>query len=428
MAGVDLTAELAFRLSRAAGRSFHARRGVIARDTRLSGPVLEAACAAGLADAGCQVLLAGVLPAPAVSHLVRTQNLDLGCVVSASHNPPQDNGIKFYDSSGLKFSPEEEERVEALLEDSDPNCGLGSFQAFERAREDYLQFLRGVQPKLPLRGVKLVVDCAYGATWATAPVLLGEVGADLVLVGTEPDGARINSTGAAALSELQSRVRDTGADLGVAFDGDGDRCMFVDHRGEVVEGDRLMGALAPSLWAWGELAAPGVVFTVLANRGAEEHLRARGFEVLRVPVGDRHVAWALRQQGWSLGGEPSGHIIFARHAPTGDGLLTALVVLGVLQRVDKDLRSLVAPVPVYPQLRVDVPVVDRERAMEDPAVVRAVREAERALLGHGRLVVRPSGTQSVIRVFAEGPDEGGLRKAVDLVVQALGRFRPSSLG
>ncbi len=423
MAGVQLTTELALRLGRAAGRALGARRVVLARDTRLSGPALEAACAAGLAEAGCDVLLAGVLPSPAVAYLVRKGHFDLGCVVSASHNPPQDNGIKFYDPRGIKLSPEEEALVEAQLDAPRPPTNWGALHAFPDGLRTYVRFMRRAVPRLSLADLKLVVDCAYGATCVTAPQVLAKRGAQLIWLGAEPDGARINSTGAAALDALQARVREEGADLGVAFDGDGDRCLLVDHRGEVVEGDRLLAALAPYLRAWGELEAPGVVFTVLANMGAEEYLQARGFQVVRVPVGDRNVSWALLERGWELGGEPSGHIVFPRYAPTGDGLLTALLVLQALHRIGKDLHALVAPVPVYPQVRADVPVVNREAAVVDPGVVAAVEEAQRMLNGRGRLVVRPSGTQSLVRVWAEGPEESVLREAVDAVVQALKRFR-----
>lgn len=423
VAGVELTADLAHRLGRAAGRALGARRALLARDTRISGPELEEACARGLAEAGADVHLAGVLPSPAVSHLVRLGGYDLGVVISASHNPPEDNGIKFYDREGLKLSPEEEERVEAHLGDPPSTGRRGKLVSAPGVGEAYTRFLREAVRDLSLGGMAIALDCAYGATWEVAPQLFRSMGGQLVLLGAEPDGGRINATGAASLAALRAAVGSGEVELGVAFDGDGDRALFVTHEGEVVEGDRLLAALAPLLREWGELRSPGVVFTVLSNGGPERYLARRGFRVVRVPVGDRNVSWAMRERGIDLGGEPSGHLVFGRYAPTGDGILTALLVLRALRRAGRTLTDLVAPVPVDPQVREDVPVRDREAAFASPALHRAVAEAEGLLRGEGRIVVRPSGTQPLIRVLAEGPEEGLLRQAVGLVVQALEPFR-----
>ena len=425
VAGVDLTADLALRLGRAAGNALGARRALVGRDTRISGPELEEACTEGLAEAGLDVALAGVLPSPAVSHLVRAQGYDLGVVVSASHNPPQDNGIKFYDREGLKLSPEEEDRVEAMLDAPASRRQPARVRPAPGARETYRSFLQQTVPDLSLAGWRIALDCAHGAASEFAPELFASLGASLVLLGAEPDGSRINATGAAALGPLRKLVPEARADLGVAFDGDGDRAMFVSEDGAVVEGDQLLAALAPLLLGWGELASPAVVFTVLANRGPERYLTERGFRVVRVGVGDRNVSWAMREGGIELGGEPSGHIVFGRHAPTGDGILTALLVLRALRRAGTGLRDLVAPVPVYPQVRVDVPVADREGAMASPEVREAITEAERLLAPEGRILVRPSGTQPVVRVLTEGPDEGKLRAAAEAVAEALGRLRPA---
>jgi len=426
VAGIDLTTDLAQRLGRAAGQALGAQTALIARDTRLSGPALETACAAGLAESGVQVRLAGILPSPAVSHLVRIHEFDLGVVISASHNPPQDNGIKFYDSQGLKLSPDEEERVEAFL-DAAPAANRRAAPApWPEAEGGYRAFLRAAFPGLSLTGCRIALDCAYGATSRIAPDLFRGLGASLVLLGEEPDGAMINATGAAALGAVQRLVREAEADLGIAFDGDGDRAMFVDSGGRVVEGDRLMAALAPLLWGWGDLASQAVVFTVLSNAGAGRYLAERGFRVICVPVGDRNVSWAMREGGIELGGEPSGHIVFGRHGPTGDGILTALLVLQALLRAEVSLDSLVAPVPLYPQVREDIPVVDRDIAMADRAVQRAIVEAERMLDSAGRLIVRPSGTQPLVRIFAEGPDEAILQRAVERVVSSLLPFRTNT--
>lgn len=313
--------------------------------------------------------------------------------------------------------------MEARLGDP-PSAGRrGKWVSAQGAAETYTRFLREAVPDLSLAGMAIALDCAHGATCEVAPQLFRSLGGELVLLGAEPDGGRINATGVASLGSLRAAVGNGGAELGVAFDGDGDRALFVTHEGEVVEGDRLLASLAPLLQEWGELRAPAVVFTVLANMGPERYLVGRGFQVLRVPVGDRNVSWAMRENQVDLGGEPSGHLVFGRYAPTGDGILTALLVLRALRRAGWTLTELVAPVPLDPQVREDVPVGDREAAFASPALRQAVAEAERHLGGKGRIVVRPSGTQPVIRVLAEGPDEELLRRTVALVVRALESFR-----
>ncbi len=421
-AGKELTVELAMALGKAAGRAFRPQRVLLARDTRVSGPALAAAAAAGLAAQGVLVLDAGILPSPAISHLVPREKFDLGLVISASHNPPEDNGLKFYDREGFKLSVAEEERLEAELAGaSSPLSPLafGEIKPWPQAVTRYLELLHSLVPALRLERWRVVVDCAFGATAVAAPQLFHGLGASVQVLSAELDGCRINATGAAAPSSLQEAVRTAGADLGIAFDGDGDRAVFVDEQGNVVEGDRLMAALAPHLWAWGELREKAVVFTVLANLGAEEYLRGRGFSVLRVPVGDRNVAWTMREKGIDLGGEPSGHIVFRRYTATGDGLLTGLLVLSFLQRLGQSLGELVAPVPMYPQVRADVPVRDREGVLRHHSVQKALAQAEHLLGSQGRLVVRPSGTQPLVRIMAEGPDETILRKVVEHLAEAM---------
>ena len=425
VAGRELTAELAFRLGRAAGLAFRPRRVLLARDTRVSGPALEAACAAGLAEAGSDVSLAGILPSPAVSHLVRREGFQLGSVISASHNPPQDNGIKFYDSRGLKLSPDEEDRVESFLKGGGDPGELGFVGQWPQAEERYLGFLTEAAGDLDLSGLKVALDCAHGATARVAPRLFEALGARLSLIGGELDGTRINATGAAAMGPVQALVRAEGADIGIAFDGDGDRALFVAPSGRLVEGDQLMAALGPRLLELGLISTPAVVFTVLGNRGPELYLERHGFRVIRVPVGDRHVSWSMLKEGIELGGEPSGHIVFGRYAPTGDGILTAILTLRALSALDTDLDRLVAPVPLFPQVRRDIPVGDKERALADPRVRAAIEEAESLLAPGGRLLVRPSGTQPLIRIMAEGEDESRLGRAVELVAEAL---RPHATG
>lgn len=423
VAGVDLTVALARSLGRAAGRALGARTAFLARDTRLSGPELERACGMGLAEVGLDVMHGAVLPSPAVSVLVRLQGYDLGVVISASHNPPQDNGIKLYDRQGQKLSPREEEAVESCLHAPLAARRRGRIGYVPDAEGIYRSFLRAAVPDLSLAGMRIVLDCAYGATTAVAPDVFRDLGADLVVLGAEPDGSRINETGAAALGLLLQVVQREKADLGIAFDGDGDRVVCVDDRGQVVEGDRMIAAIAPLVWSWREIRSQCVVFTVLANTGAERYLLDRGFRVLRVPVGDRNVSRAMREEGAELGGEPSGHIVFSRFVPTGDGILAALLVLRALRRTRASLAELVAPVPVYPQVREDVPVLDRDVAMASRDLRCALAEAERVLDGTGRTIVRPSGTQPLIRVLAEGPDEATLHEVVARIRQALDPFR-----
>lgn len=418
-AGRDLTVDLALALSRAAGLALRPGKVLLARDTRLSGPALSAACAAGLASTGTTILEAGILPSPAVSHLVIREKFDLGLVISASHNPPEDNGLKFYNSAGLKLTVEEEEHVEKSLGLDHLPHEFGAICPWPKAREEYLEFLWPHVENLKLSGTKLVVDCAFGATTVVAPEIFGESEAQLWTLGAEPDGARINETGAASPSLLSQTVREVSADLGLGFDGDGDRALFVDERGTIVEGDQLLAALAPHLLAWGEIRKKAVVFTVLANLGAEMYLRERGFEVLRVPVGDRFVAWAMREKGIDLGGEPSGHLVFRRYSATGDGILTGLLVLSYLARLERSLRELVSPIPLYPQVRRDVPVAHREAVAHHRTVQEALLEVERMLSGRGRVVLRPSGTQPLVRIMAEGPDERVLLEAVDKLAEAI---------
>ncbi|MFO8034362.1 MAG: phosphoglucosamine mutase [Candidatus Bipolaricaulota bacterium] len=425
-AGEELSAELAFKLGRAAGQAFSPRKVLLARDTRLSGPALAYACSAGLAASGREVHLGGVLPSPAVSHLVARGTFDLGAVISASHNPPEDNGVKFYGPTGMKLSPEEEQMIEQILDSCRSGSELGQVTRYTDAESHYSQLLREAVGGLNLSGVRVALDCAHGATAPLAPELFRSLGATVSVIGGEPDGSRINATGATHTSALGELVRAEGADIGIAYDGDGDRSVFVDSTGELVEGDRLMAALAPYLLAWGELTCPAVVFTVLGNLGAEQYLTGRGFTVVRVPVGDRHVAQAMGEQEIDLGGEPSGHIVFRRHSATGDGILTSLLVLSALRQAGCDLRTLTRDVRLLSQVRVDIAVADHLTVLQRPEVQAAIHAAESSLNGAGRLLVRPSGTQHLIRIMAEGPDERGLQELTNTLTRAIHASRPDS--
>lgn len=405
VANADLTPELAFRVGRAAGAVLGAHGPlVIGRDTRLSGPMLEAALAAGLCSVGASAALAGILPTPAVASLARAGQTG-GVVISASHNPVEDNGIKLFGADGFKLPDEVEDRIEALVAADDlprpTGAALGTVTPVPDAEERYVRSLLGLAHGR-LDGVRVVVDCAYGAAVRVAPRLWQALGATVVALHAVPDGSRINvGCGSTHLAPLQAAVRAHGADLGFAHDGDADRVLAVDERGEVVDGDALMGICALDRRARGALPGDVVVATVMSNAGLEEALRAAGIRLERTRVGDRYVLERMRELGAVLGGEQSGHLIFLDHATTGDGLVTALEVANVVLRTGRRLSELRAAIPRYPQVLVNVRVRRRQGVLDVPEVARAIQAAERRLRAGGRILVRPSGTEPLIRVMVE---------------------------
>jgi phosphoglucosamine mutase len=399
-AGTFLDAELATSLGRATVASLEAKRPqvLIVRDTRESGPMLEAALAAGIAAAGGDALLAGVLPTPAAAILVKRLGLDLAAVVSASHNPYQDNGIKFFDHRGVKLADEVEARIEARLEER-PNGAPGHVRELNGGLADYLRELEAAF-RLDLSGRKVVLDCANGATYRAAPAIFERLGAEVETLGDEPDGRNINAgCGSTHIESLAERVAASDAEIGFAFDGDGDRVLAVDGSGRVHDGDELIALAARGMAVRGELGG-GVVVTVMSNYGFHQAMEEAGIEVAVTQVGDRYVIDEMRRREWLLGGEQSGHIIASDFVATGDGIAAALTTMRELG--EAGLADAV-PMEKLPQTLVNVEVADREAIVGAAAVWEAVKREEEGLEGRGRVLLRPSGTEPLVRVMAEAP-------------------------
>jgi phosphoglucosamine mutase len=418
VAGSELSARLALDLSVAAARvlgpaATHQRPvAVVGRDPRTSGEFLEAAVVAGLASSGVDVLRLGVLPTPGVAYLVKALDADFGVVLSASHNPAKDNGIKFFARGGRKLPDAVEDEIEALLGEPGPPSphGFGRVIEAEREQDKYLDHLVAslgagpVPAQPPLAGLRVVVDCAHGAAYAIAPEALRRAGAEIIAIGVEPDGDNINSgCGSTHLDTIASVVRSEAADVGIAHDGDADRCLAVDASGQVVDGDQILAVLAAELKQEGRLAGDTVVVTVMSNLGFRLAMDDAGISVVETPVGDRYVLEAMLAGQRSLGGEQSGHIILADYATTGDGVLTALHLLAVLARRGVSLAEAAKVMTRYPQVLINVPV-DRTAAATSPELARAVEAAREELGSSGRILVRPSGTEPIIRVMVEAVD------------------------
>jgi phosphoglucosamine mutase len=402
-AGTFLTAELATALGRATTWSLEAERPqvLIVRDTRESGPMLEAALAAGVAAAGGDALLAGVLPTPAAAILVRRLGLDLAAVVSASHNPFGDNGIKFFDGRGVKLADEVEAEIEAKIEEAPTAEHPGHVRELNGGLADYLRELQAAFP-LDLTGRRVLLDCANGATFEAAPAIFERLGAEVEAIGVEPDGRNINAgCGSTYIEALADRVAAADAEIGFAFDGDGDRVLAVDGAGRVHDGDELIALAARGMAARDELAG-GVVVTVMSNYGFHQAMGEAGIEVAVTQVGDRYVIDEMQRRGWKLGGEQSGHIICSDFVSTGDGIAAALTTmreLGGASLGDTEAMS------KLPQVLVNVEVADREAINGATAVWEAVEQEEKSLEGRGRVLLRPSGTEPLVRVMAEAPTQ-----------------------
>jgi phosphoglucosamine mutase len=400
-AGTFLSAELATALGRAATMSLDAARPqvLIVRDTRESGPMLEAAFAAGVAAAGGDALLGGVLPTPAAAILVKRLGLDLAAVISASHNPYRDNGIKFFSAQGLKLGDELEARIESLIEAAPAAAEVGRVRELNGGLDDYLRELEAAFP-LDLSGRRVVLDCANGAAHRAAPAIFERLGAEVELLGAEPDGRNINAgCGSTNLEPLAARVADSDSEIGFAFDGDADRMLAVDGNGRVHDGDELIALAARGLAGRGELDG-GVVVTVMTNFGFHRAMEAAGIEVAITQVGDRYVLDEMQRLGWTLGGEQSGHIIASDFVATGDGIAAALMTmreLGEAQLADA------VPMEKLPQTLVNVEVADREAIAGAAAVWKAVEGEGEGLEGRGRVLLRPSGTEPLVRVMVEAP-------------------------
>ena len=406
VAGDVLSADLALRLGRAAAlqSAAAAPRVLVIRDTRESGDMLEAALAAGIASAGGEVLLGGVLPTPAAPLLIGRYGFDLGVVISASHNPYADNGIKFFGPDGFKLTDEAEEAIEARLDEIPEvgRTGLGRVRALHGTLEDYVRELHTRFAALDLSAVDVVIDCANGSTYKAAPEIFRRLGATPTVLADTPDGRNINERcGSTHLDALAAVVRDGGHDLGFAFDGDGDRVLAVDRTGATVDGDELIALIALHLRAAGRLPGDGVAVTVMTNYGFHGAMEQAGVEVAITGVGDRYVLEALREKGWSLGGEQSGHIIDMGFVPSGDGIASALLTLEALAGADLAARQ---GMHKLPQRLVNVPVGDRDAVMADAGLQAAIAAEDTVLAGRGRVLVRPSGTEQLVRVMVEAPD------------------------
>ncbi|WP_395020515.1 phosphoglucosamine mutase [Dongia sp.] len=426
-----ITAETALKLALVAGAHFtrgdHRHRVIIGKDTRLSGYMLETAMTSGFLSAGMDVILLGPMPTPAVGMLTRSMRADLGVMISASHNPYEDNGIKLFGPDGFKLSDEIEAAIEARLASGDlakllaPSAELGRAKRVDDPGR-YIEFVKSSFPKgLSLAGLKVVIDCANGAAYKVAPTVLWELGAEVIPIGVEPNGTNINrDCGAMHPDRLKALVRERGADLGIALDGDADRVIVVDERGHVVDGDQLMGVIARSWAVAGRLKADCVTATVMSNLGLERFLQAQRIALKRTPVGDRYVVEEMRRNGGNLGGEQSGHIILTDFATTGDGLMAALQVLAVQVQADKPSSETLRVFAPLPQLLKNV----RYRAgaglpLEQAAVKAAIEAGEAELIGKGRLLIRKSGTEPLIRVMAEGEDEELVARVVADIVKAV---------
>lgn len=402
-----ITPEFVLKLGWAAGRVLangHRGKVLIGKDTRISGYLLESALEAGLSAAGMDIRLLGPLPTPAIAYLTRTLHADAGIVISASHNPYYDNGIKFFSGRGAKLPDEVEKAIEAMMDEplqTLDSAHLGKAERIADARGRYIEFCKSTFPgRGDLAGLRLVVDCAHGATYQVAPAVFRELGAEVEAIGVEPDGFNINEgCGSTDPERLAAAVRERGADAGIALDGDGDRVIMVDHTGEHVDGDELLYIIAQ-----GDERPEGVVGTLMSNLGLEQALGRDGIAFERAAVGDRYVLERLQARGWRLGGESSGHILCLDRTTTGDGIVSALQVLGAMVATGRPLRELKRRMSKYPQTLINVRLERPGDPTRLAAVQAAVQDVERALGEHGRVLLRPSGTEPVVRVMVEGAD------------------------
>ena len=430
LANHDLTAPLAMDLSVAAARVLgeagafagHRPVAVVGRDPRASGEFLEAAVVAGLASAGVDVLRLGVLPTPAVAYLTQALDADLGVMLSASHNPAPDNGIKFFDRSGYKLPDEIEDLIEASLgQEWNPptGAGVGRVRDAHGAVEQYVAHLLNTVP-VSLDGLRVVVDCAHGASSDVAPEALRRAGAEVIAIGAAPDGFNINAGhGSTHLEALQRAVREHGADAGIANDGDADRCLAVTATGEPVDGDQIMAILALDLQEAGRLAGDTVVATVMSNLGFKTAMRDAGISVVETAVGDRYVLEAMKEGGYTFGGEQSGHVIMLEHATTGDGVLTGLHLLAAMARRGRPLDELAKVMERLPQILINVEGVDKSRAGTSPELAMAVSSAEAELGDNGRVLIRPSGTEPMVRVMVEAASEEQARNVAEHLAEVV---------
>ncbi|BDG34268.1 phosphoglucosamine mutase [Saccharococcus caldoxylosilyticus] len=429
VANRELTPELAFKIGRCGGyvltKSEERPKVLIGRDTRISGHMLEGALVAGLLSIGAEVMRLGVISTPGVAYLTKALGAQAGIMISASHNPVQDNGIKFFGPDGFKLSDEQEREIEELIdspEDMLPRPigkALGQVNDYFEGGQKYLQYLKQTIDE-DFSGLKIALDCAHGATSSLATHLFADLEADVVTMGASPNGLNINEgVGSTHPEALAAFVKEKGADVGLAFDGDGDRLIAVDEHGNIVDGDQIMYICAKYLKEIGRLKHQTVVTTVMSNLGFYKALEAQGIQSVQTKVGDRYVVEEMKKNGYNLGGEQSGHIIFLDYNTTGDGLLTALQLVNIMKIKGKPLSELAGEMKKYPQLLVNVKVADKEKVMENEKVKAAIQEVEAEMNGNGRVLVRPSGTEPVVRVMAEAPTEEACRSYVERIVAVI---------
>ncbi|MFD2236113.1 phosphoglucosamine mutase [Aureimonas populi] len=424
-----MTPDVAMKVGMAVGLAFrrgsYRHRVVIGKDTRLSGYMIENALVAGLTSAGVDVFLLGPMPTPAVAMLTRSMRADIGIMISASHNPFDDNGIKLFGPDGYKLSDEVERTIESMIEeDLSPRLAkgtmLGRAKRVDGVHDRYIEFAKRTLPRdFTLEGLRVAIDCANGAAYRVAPAVLWELGAEIVKIGVEPDGTNINlNCGSTEPLALQDKVREVRADIGIALDGDADRVLIVNELGEIVDGDQLMAVIADSWAGEGRLAAGGVVATIMSNLGLERFLETRGLQLARTKVGDRYVVEHMREHGYNFGGEQSGHIVMSDFGTTGDGLVSALQILDVVRRSGGTVSEVCRKFEPVPQILRNVRFAGGEPLEKD--TVRLAIDNGRVRLGNaGRLVIRPSGTEPLIRVMAEGDDPALVDSVVDDIVGAL---------
>ena len=422
-----MTAAMAMRVAQAAGAHFrrgdHRHRVVIGKDTRLSGYMVENALVAGFTSMGVNVIQTGPLPTPAIAMLTREMRADLGVMISASHNPYRDNGIKLFGPDGFKLSDEDEAAIEALIDcepDLVPASEIGRARRIEDSRGRYIHAVKqSVSDDIRFDDLKVVVDCANGAAYQVAPSAIWELGAEVIPLGVEPNGTNINDgVGSTALDAVKAKVIETGADIGIALDGDADRLIVIDEKGEAVDGDQIMASIATRMAEKGVLRGGGVVATVMSNLGLERYLEGKGLTLERTRVGDRYVLGHMRSGGFNVGGEQSGHMILLDHATTGDGTVAAMRILATLVRSNRPASEELRMFEPVPQLLKNVRY-ESGNPLDADSVKAAIAEAEDALAGKGRLVIRASGTEPLIRVMAEGDDAGEVESVVDMVCEAV---------
>ncbi len=426
-----MTAEIALKVGMAAAAHFtrgdHRHRVVIGKDTRLSGYMLEPALTAGFVSMGMDVILIGPMPTPAVAMLTRSLRADIGVMISASHNPYEDNGIKFFGPDGFKLSDAVEAEIEASVEKGNSEflaapAKLGRAKRLDDAHGRYTEYVKQTFPRgMTLEGLKIVVDCAHGAAYKVAPEVLWELGAEVVPIGVNPDGFNINKDcGSTATEALASQVVAHGADIGIALDGDADRVLFADEKGALIDGDQVLGLIAQSWQTRGLLNGGGIVATVMSNLGLERYLETKNLNMMRTRVGDRYVVEAMREKGFNLGGEQSGHVIMSDYGTTGDGLIAALQVLAVVVEAQKPVSTVCRVFDPLPQLLRNVSLNGKD-PLESSVVQKAIADGEKKLGKTGRILIRKSGTEPLVRVMAEGEDEALITNVVDDIVSEIER-------